>query len=76
VSFTDDPERVEVTVRRGGEKSRKVTLERKAFRAETVLGVRRREDNSWDYFADRKNRIAHIRISSVGNGTALSCGTC
>jgi carboxyl-terminal processing protease len=71
VSFADDPERAEVTVRRGGDKPRKVSLERKAFRAETVLGVRRRDDNSWDYLADRKNRIAHVRIAAVGNGTAL-----
>lgn len=71
VSFADAPERVEVTLRRGGEKPQKLALERKAFRAETVLGVRRRDDNTWDYLADRKNRIAHVRIGAVGNGTAL-----
>lgn len=65
-------EQVETTVARPGSKGvRKVVLERKSFRPETILGVRRRDDNSWDYMLDRKNRIAHIRIGAVGNGTAL-----
>lgn len=72
VGYADEAEKVEVTVRRSGDKTaRKILLERKAFRPETILGVRRLEDNSWDYWADRRKKIAHIRIATVGNGTAL-----
>src|SRR5262249_29169177 len=47
----------EVTVLPKGEKvARKVTLERSEFRAETVLGVRRKDDNAWDYFIDREKK--------------------
>ena len=36
----------------------KAALEAEPFRTETVLGVTRREDNSWDYLLDRKDRMS------------------
>jgi carboxyl-terminal processing protease len=48
----------------------RVTLKPESFRPETVLGVMRGPDNSWDYFLDHKRRIAHVRIGSLENGTS------
>src|SRR5262249_23822343 len=42
---------------------------RERFRSECVLGSRRRTNNSWEYFIDRKNGIAHVRITSLCRGT-------
>jgi carboxyl-terminal processing protease len=52
----------------GGD-ARTVTVARESFAAETVLGVTRNPDNSWDYWLDRKKRIAHVRISTFASGT-------
>jgi len=62
---------VELTLRRAGTKgSWQVKLELQSFQPETVLGVARAEDNSWDYILDREHKIAHVRIAWVGNDTA------
>jgi len=50
--------------------SRSVTLKPEKFRVETVRGVMRTPDNSWDYFLDHEHRIAHVRIGSLERGTA------
>jgi C-terminal peptidase prc len=73
VNSTDvSPPPVQVTLRRpGGGAPRKLTLERRDFVPETVLGVARQADNSWQYLADRPHQIAHVRIAGLGNGTAL-----
>jgi carboxyl-terminal processing protease len=61
---------VKLTVRpRDGGEPRTITVARESFSAETVLGVTRNPDNSWDYWIDRKNRIAHVRISTFASGT-------
>jgi carboxyl-terminal processing protease len=65
------PGPVRVTFRRPGEaEARTVVLSPERFRPETVLGVVRRVDNSWDYLIDRKRRIAHVRLAALGRGTA------
>lgn len=65
------PNRVELTFVRGGQKGeRKVKLVSEAFKAETVLGVNRGVDNSWNYFLGRKQKIAHIRIGPLTKGTS------
>jgi C-terminal processing protease CtpA/Prc len=67
---------VEVTIRSpGAKKPRTLTLERRSFRPEAVLGVMRNEDNTWDYLCDRRNKIAHIRLGNLGNGAALEFRT-
>src|SRR5262249_33767204 len=48
----------------------KVALKPANFRPESVLGVIRGPDNSWDYFLDRERRIAHVRIGSLERSTA------
>jgi C-terminal peptidase prc len=64
-------QRLEVTYRRQGAADlHKAAMEKEHFRAETVLGVNRFEDNAWNYFIDAKARIAHVRLASLAKGTA------
>src|SRR5262249_52401343 len=62
------PEPVRVVVARAG-RERTVTLERRLFRPETVLGVIRHENNAWGYLLDHRRRIAHVRIATLTKGT-------
>jgi carboxyl-terminal processing protease len=48
----------------------KVTIKPENFRAETALGVMRGPNNSWDYFIDREQHIAHVRLGSLERNTA------
>jgi C-terminal peptidase prc len=47
-----------------------VTLKPGPFKAETVFGVDRRDDDSWNYLLDPKNGIAHVRLGALKRGTA------
>ena len=47
-----------------------VQLIRTRFRAETVLGVWRSKDNSWNYWLDPKEKVAHLRLATLAKGTA------
>ncbi len=60
---------VELTVRRGGT-THTFTLPRRQFQVETVLGVARRPDDSWDYLLDRRHKVAHVRLASLARGTS------
>src|SRR5260370_3260532 len=61
---------VQVTSRRAGSgQTYTVKLPRDEFQAETVLGVTRRADNSWDFLLDRERNIGHVRIASLGKTT-------
>jgi C-terminal peptidase prc len=59
-----------LVVRHRGKPQREVTLNRRRFRPETILGVSRHDDHSWDYWIDHKNRIAHVRVGPLAIGTA------
>jgi C-terminal peptidase prc len=60
-----------LTVLRPGTKEpRKLTLGPQVFKADTVFGVSRNPDNSWNYLLDKKEKIAHIRLASLQYGTA------
>jgi carboxyl-terminal processing protease len=59
-----------IYVRLGATSPYKATLERQDFRPETVLGVARQDDNSWDFWCDRAGKIAQVRLASLANGTA------
>lgn len=62
--------KVEISfTREGKEGVQKVRLTRARFKPETVLGVRRKPDNFWDYYLDEKKKIAHIRVMALGRGT-------
>lgn len=66
------PKAVCVTLRRPGVKDAvTATLQRQEFLTERVLGVSRHDDHSWNYLVDLERRIAHIRLPSLGRGTAF-----
>jgi carboxyl-terminal processing protease len=68
VDTPDTP--VRLTLRSGVGEPRELTLKRQMFRPETVLGVVRRDDNTWDYWCDRERKLAHVRLARLGNGSA------
>jgi carboxyl-terminal processing protease len=64
------PEPIAITYRRPGEDGeRRATLEWHRFRPESVFGTARRRDNSWNYWIDGANKIAHVRIGNVLEST-------
>ncbi|MGH7173047.1 MAG: S41 family peptidase, partial [Gemmataceae bacterium] len=48
---------------------RRATLEWRRFRPESVFGVARRDDNSWNYWLDAERKIAHVRLGTLVGGT-------
>ncbi len=64
------PSPARLSVRSAGASSeRQVSLMRSRFEPETVQGVTRRPDNSWDYWLDAEKRIAHVRVVSLAKHT-------
>ena len=61
---------VRLTLARAGREPREVRLDHQRQRPESVLGVMRRDDNSWDYLLDRRHGIAQVRITGLNRGTA------
>jgi carboxyl-terminal processing protease len=62
---------VELMVERASSKTVwKTRLTPGFFRPETVWGVNRKPDNSWDFILDQAKRIAFVRVGSMGEGTA------
>jgi carboxyl-terminal processing protease len=53
---------------------RRVTLEWRRFRPESVFGVSRRNDNSWNYWLDAERKIAYLRLGNL-TGTEYDGGT-
>jgi C-terminal peptidase prc len=63
--------KVTLTVRREGEeKPFDVDLTRAEIEVETVVGTRRKADDSWDYWADPERKIGYIRVIQFSAGTA------
>lgn len=50
-------------------KREKVTLTRERVHVETVLGERRKQDDTWDYMLDTKTRIGYIRATAFSRDT-------
>jgi carboxyl-terminal processing protease len=47
-----------------------VTVKREVIHIDTVLGDRRRADESWDFLLDSEKRIGYIRITTFSRDTA------
>jgi len=45
----------------------KLDLERTEFTPESLFGVTRKSDNSWDYWLDREQQIAYVRLGAIEN---------
>nr|BAL54184.1 protease [uncultured Planctomycetota bacterium] len=54
----------------GTKKQLTFRLTRSRIEVETVFGVRRKSDDSWDYYIDAKNKIAYIRLSQFARFTS------
>ncbi|WP_169973748.1 S41 family peptidase [Tautonia rosea] len=54
----------------GSEKSETLEVTREVIASESVLGVDRRADDSWEYFVDPEAKIGYIRVSSFYQSTA------
>jgi carboxyl-terminal processing protease len=64
------PSSARLIVRSPGTRTeREVNLMRSRFEPETVQGITRRYDNSWNYWLDPEKRIAHVRIVSLAKHT-------
>ncbi len=62
---------VSVTVLREGSRQRQtMTLNREIIHVETVMGDRRKNDDSWDYMYDADKKIGLIRITAFSRDTA------
>jgi carboxyl-terminal processing protease len=62
---------LQLTIRRpGAKKAHDFTLAYESYRPESVLGTIRQADNSWDYWVDRKNKLALVRITTLIEGTS------
>ncbi|MCE9547011.1 MAG: S41 family peptidase [Planctomycetia bacterium] len=53
----------------GSTEKKSVTVPREIVHVETVLGERRKGDDSWDFMLDAKKRIGYIRISTFSRET-------
>jgi carboxyl-terminal processing protease len=63
--------RVELTVLPAGKTTpRRLKLQRGEYRPETVFGVRRTEDGTWDHMLDPRQKVGYVRIGSLEHGTA------
>lgn len=54
----------------GADSPRNITLQGQYFTPERALGVRRDDDERWNYLLDRDRKIGYIRIGSLEHGTA------
>ena len=64
--------KVMLKVDREGEKEPKeFTLTRGRIEVESVLGFKRKADDSWDYYIDPANKIAYIQLSQFARGSAI-----
>jgi C-terminal peptidase prc len=63
--------KVKLVVRRPGvDHPLEFELTRDQIDIETVFGVQRKDDDSWDYYLDHANKIAYVRLASFARYTA------
>lgn len=53
-----------------GPKTIEFKLTRGRIEAETVFGVKRLDDDSWDYYLDKERKIVYMRLNQFGGKTA------
>jgi carboxyl-terminal processing protease len=56
-------------LRMGSDRPIKITVAKRIYTPESVFGVRRGEDNAWDWWLDKEKRIACIRIGAIDTKT-------
>ncbi|MBI1917650.1 MAG: caspase family protein [Planctomycetes bacterium] len=62
--------KVKLTIQREGvDKPFQVEITRARIELESVFGVKRNKDDSWDYWLDKPNKIAYVRLSNFARNT-------
>jgi carboxyl-terminal processing protease len=62
--------KVKLTIKREGvEKPFNVEITRGRIELESVFGVKRNADDSWDYWLDKPKKIAYVRLSNFARNT-------
>jgi len=63
--------KVSITIQHPGTRSKEtVSLTRELVHVETVLGDRRKTDDSWDFMLDHDHHIGYIRLTAFSRDTA------
>lgn len=58
--------------RQGSLKPLDVKVSRSGYQPETIFGVIRRADGSWDHMLDREAKIGYIRVGAIESNTATA----
>jgi len=62
--------KVKLTIQREGvDKPFQVEITRDKIELESVFGVKRNKDDSWDYWLDKQNKIAYVRLTGFARNT-------
>src|SRR5262249_36273946 len=62
--------KVKLTIQREGLNNPfQVEITRGRIELESVFGVKRKADDSWDYWLDKQNKIAYVRLSNFARNT-------
>jgi len=62
------------TLRPGTGERQTLNIERELVHLETVMGEKRKGDDSWDYMLDHERKIGYIRVTSFGRDTENDLG--
>jgi C-terminal peptidase prc len=66
--------KLKLTVEREGVGSLEFEITRAVIEVETILGVRRKDDDEWDYWIDPASKICYIRVTSFARNTSRDLG--
>jgi carboxyl-terminal processing protease len=61
---------VKLTVERKGEEPKEYEITRGTVEVETILGARRKDDDTWDFYLDHNNKIGYARVTQFSPNTA------
>src|SRR5205807_6466690 len=61
--------KVTLSVVRGDETQKDYLLVRSAIKVASVKGWSRQDDGSWQFFVDEKQKLAYVRVASLGDST-------
>jgi C-terminal peptidase prc len=59
-----------VIERKGVEKPLEIEVKRELIEVETVTGITRKTDDNWEYYLDRANKIAYVRVTTFARRTS------
>jgi carboxyl-terminal processing protease len=69
------PETIVLTYERPGRPlTTTLTLRTERFQVEYVQGVAREDNHNWNFMADAHGGLAHVRLASLGKGSACELG--